>query len=165
MPCHPTFNLLWASKCQPKHKVFFWLLLHDKLNTRKRLMRRHMKLESYSCENCILQRIETSYHLFLRCNIAERCWPSIGITTPRVLCQKTAVQRLTRQLRHPCSIEIIILRIWSIWKCRNGWLFDGIPPTIERCRRFLGEELQNLTFRLKPCVVEILLSWIQSVQL
>jgi hypothetical protein len=36
-PTHPVFKLLWVSKCQPKHKVFFWLLLHDKLNTRERL--------------------------------------------------------------------------------------------------------------------------------
>jgi hypothetical protein len=34
---HLVFKMLWISKCQPKHKVFFWLLLHDKLNTRERL--------------------------------------------------------------------------------------------------------------------------------
>jgi hypothetical protein len=39
---HPVFNLLWASKCQPKRRVFFCLLLHDKLNTRDRLERRHI---------------------------------------------------------------------------------------------------------------------------
>ena len=26
---HPTFKWLWKSRCQPKHKVFFWLLLND----------------------------------------------------------------------------------------------------------------------------------------
>jgi hypothetical protein len=33
MATHPAFSWLWESKCQPKHKVFYWLLLHDKLNT------------------------------------------------------------------------------------------------------------------------------------
>jgi hypothetical protein len=31
---HPIFTWMWKSKCQPKHKVFFWLLLKDRLNTR-----------------------------------------------------------------------------------------------------------------------------------
>jgi hypothetical protein len=30
------------------------------------LKRRNMELESYTCENCILQRLETWSHLFLR---------------------------------------------------------------------------------------------------
>jgi hypothetical protein len=96
MASNPIFNRLWASKCQPKHKVFFWLFLHDKLNTRHKLRRRNMELESYTCENCILQSLETNYHLFLRCSFAERCWSSIGIITPRVSCPKRAVQRLMR---------------------------------------------------------------------
>jgi hypothetical protein len=60
----PIFIRLWSSKCQRKHRVFFWLL-QDKLNTRDRLRRRHMELDSYICENCIFQRQETVYHLFI----------------------------------------------------------------------------------------------------
>jgi hypothetical protein len=61
MTTHPIFIKLWASKCQPKHIVFFWLLMQDKLSTRGRLHERHMALDSYACENYILQRLETSY--------------------------------------------------------------------------------------------------------
>jgi hypothetical protein len=86
MPTHHVFRHLWLCKCQPKHKIFFWLLLHDKLKTRDRLRRRHMYLETYTCENCILQKTESAYHLFLRCNFARRCWSSIGVTTPRISC-------------------------------------------------------------------------------
>jgi hypothetical protein len=78
-PTHPVFNWLWGSKCQPKHRVFFWLLVQDKLNTRASLQNRHMELESYTCENCILQRLEVVYHLFLICNFARSCWESIGV--------------------------------------------------------------------------------------
>jgi hypothetical protein len=46
-PTHPVFNLLWTSKCQPKRRVFFFLLLHDKLKT-------YMALDSYVCENYIM---------------------------------------------------------------------------------------------------------------
>jgi hypothetical protein len=63
---HPIFTWLWKSKCQPKHKVFFWLLLKDRLNTRALLRQRSMPLDSYTCDNCILQVEETVLHLFFQ---------------------------------------------------------------------------------------------------
>ena len=39
----PTFKWTWKSFCQPKYKVFFWLLLHDRLNTRNILRRKQMQ--------------------------------------------------------------------------------------------------------------------------
>jgi hypothetical protein len=36
---HPTLKWIWKTKCQTKHKVFFWLLLQDRLNTRGMLRR------------------------------------------------------------------------------------------------------------------------------
>jgi hypothetical protein len=50
---HPLFSWLWRSKCQPKHKVFFWLLLKNRMNTRPFLRRRSMPLDSFTCDNCI----------------------------------------------------------------------------------------------------------------
>jgi len=46
---HAAFSWLWKSSCQSKHKVFFWFILKNKLNTRGTLRRRNMELESYSC--------------------------------------------------------------------------------------------------------------------
>jgi hypothetical protein len=63
-PTHPIFSWLWKSKCQPKHKVFFWLLLKDRLNTRSFLRQRSIPLDSFTCDNCILQLEETTLHLF-----------------------------------------------------------------------------------------------------
>jgi hypothetical protein len=60
---HPIFTWLWKSKCQPKHKVF-WLLLKDRLNTRALPKQRSMPLDSYTCDNCILQVKEMVLHLF-----------------------------------------------------------------------------------------------------
>jgi hypothetical protein len=33
----PPFQWLWKSRCEGKHRVFFWLLLNDGLNTRNLL--------------------------------------------------------------------------------------------------------------------------------
>ena len=77
-PVHPIFQWIWSSRCQMKHKVFFWLLLQDRLSTRVLLRRRTLELDNYSCDHCILQKLETVTHLFLRCNFAKACWASIG---------------------------------------------------------------------------------------
>jgi hypothetical protein len=75
---HPVYLWIWRCKCQMKHKVFFWLLLKDRLSTRDLLRRKDMNLDSFTCDLCILQRLESGAHLFLRCNFARACWNSLG---------------------------------------------------------------------------------------
>lgn len=77
------FRWLWRCPCQPKHKVFLWLLLKDRLSTRNILRRRHMNLESYNCVLCTDSMEETLEHLFLRCTFARQCWNLLGITVPQ----------------------------------------------------------------------------------
>jgi hypothetical protein len=87
------------------------------------LRRKNMTLESYTCENRISQKEETLYHLFLKCNFAKACWNSIGLTPPRITNPVDAAANLEQHLNVPFSMEIVILMTWSIWKCRNAWLF------------------------------------------
>jgi hypothetical protein len=144
---HPIYRLLWKSKCQPKHRVFYWLWLKNRLNTRDMLRRRNMELDSYSCENCLWQREETLYHLFLRCNFAKACWSSIGITPPRISNPEVAAANLNHQLNVPFSMEIIILMTWSIWKSRNEWLFSSKDPSVHRCTQEFSKELRLIMQR------------------
>ena len=129
----PIFRWLWSSSCQMKHKVFFWLLLNDRLNTRGLLRRKNMVLESYSCDLCILQREETLGHLFLRCNFARACWASIGLLVPRTLTPMQIFRSFKRQLAISFYMEVIILIAWSIWTVRNNWIFNDIDPTVLAC--------------------------------
>jgi hypothetical protein len=76
---HPIFRWTWQTSYQQKHKVFFWLLLQDRLNTRGLLRRKNMSLESYTRELCLLLREEKLRHLFFKCSFAKKCWLSIGI--------------------------------------------------------------------------------------
>jgi hypothetical protein len=141
------------------------LPLQDKLNTRDRLRRRRMELDSYSCENCTLQRQEAIYHLFIRCNFAQNCWASIGVIPPKIQCPQQAVSRIKRQLRVEFAMEIIIRMTWIIWKCRNGWIFENIAPTLEKCRFLLAQELNWLKFRLNQDLADKLSTWMQVKQL
>jgi hypothetical protein len=76
---NPIFKTLWKNPCQPKHTVFFWLLMWDRLSTRNLLRRRNMTLESYSCVLCQLGVEETSQHLFFNCQFSVLCWNQVGI--------------------------------------------------------------------------------------
>lgn len=69
VPTHPVFSRLWNSCCQNKRKVFFWLLLKDRLSTRELLRRKHMHLPNYSCVLCNLNEDESLIHLFLECRL------------------------------------------------------------------------------------------------
>jgi hypothetical protein len=73
----PHFSWLWKSSCQPRHKIFFWLLFHDRLNTRNLLGRKNFHLQCYDCvcTNCNLE--ETLEHLFWLCPFAGKCWDFI----------------------------------------------------------------------------------------
>lgn len=46
---HSAYSWLWKSNVQPKHKVFFWLLLKDRISTRGLLKRKNMEFPSYNC--------------------------------------------------------------------------------------------------------------------
>jgi hypothetical protein len=63
------FQWMWKSKCQGKHKVFFWLLLNDRLNTQNLLRRKRFHLQSTNCVMCSHNVEETLHHLFLSVNL------------------------------------------------------------------------------------------------
>jgi hypothetical protein len=46
-----------------KFKIFFWLLLRDRLNSRNLLRRKNMELEDYSCVLCNTGHEETSFFI------------------------------------------------------------------------------------------------------
>jgi hypothetical protein len=83
MDIHPAFNWLWNSSCQLKHKIFFWLLLQNKLSTRGVLRRRNMTLEDYGCAICGTGIEESVEHLFLKCTFAVQCWNFIRLNSAR----------------------------------------------------------------------------------
>jgi len=75
------FKWLWKSSCQNKHKVFFWLLLQDRLRPRN-LLRRTMILDSYDCELFSSRVKEYLKHLFLNCPFASAFWSLNNLHVP-----------------------------------------------------------------------------------
>lgn len=54
MEADEAFSWIWRSKCTNKWKVFAWLVMADRINTRNMLKRRKMKLRDdiYTCLLC-----------------------------------------------------------------------------------------------------------------
>jgi hypothetical protein len=128
------------------------------------LRRKNMTLESYTCENCIWQREETLYHLFLRCNFAKACWHSIGLIPPRIANPEEAAANLKQQLNVPFSMEVIILMTWSIWKCRNAWLFQNKDSTVQHCKHEFANELLLVISRALSRFDSAIPAWLQQWQ-
>lgn len=75
---HHLFRDLWKAASRIRHKIFFWLLLHDKISSRSLLKRKNLLLESYECALWQEQVEETSLHLLWDCQFALSCWDIIA---------------------------------------------------------------------------------------
>jgi hypothetical protein len=59
-------------------KVFGWLLISDRLNTRDMLRRRHWNVSNdLACVLCPTHWTEDWKHLFFYCNFSRRIWNHI----------------------------------------------------------------------------------------
>jgi hypothetical protein len=146
------FKWLWKSCCQHKHKVFFWLILRDRLNTRELLQRKNFFLPDYSCAVCERSSIESGLYLFFQCPFALLCWrylcPSWQPPAPSPHIQpKDYIMSLKLAIAQPFSLELIILVCWALWITRNEIIFKGIPPSIYRARKFFKDELALLVHK------------------
>lgn len=75
---HQAFKWIWKSKSTMKIKVFGWLLLSDRLNTRNMLKQRHYNIGyDHGCILCGSQIEETVEHLFFECQFSLLCWSSL----------------------------------------------------------------------------------------
>ena len=79
MRAHKSYQWLWKSKVTTKIKVFGWLVLSDRLNTRNMLKRRHYNVGTNL--NCLLcgQKEEDIDHMILTCPFSMNCWSTFGL--------------------------------------------------------------------------------------
>jgi hypothetical protein len=158
----PHFSWIWKSSCQARHKFFFWLLLHDRLNTRNLLGRKNFVLQSYICVNCDSNHEETLFHLFWSCPFALRCWKYIcpqRIGGSSVL---ESISEIRDKLNLPFSMDIIILGAWSIWIVKNNKIFNDHNPRFNAWKAIFFQEMQMLSYRMKKKHAENFRIWLQA---
>lgn len=91
-------------------KVFAWLLLADKLNTRNMLRRRHYRVANdYACLLCDNPPEETLAHLFFACPFSSRCWNSLGVTWQTLNADLRCCTWANKLGTNPCSWKLSLL--------------------------------------------------------
>jgi hypothetical protein len=157
----PAISWLWKANCsQLKHKIFFWLLINDRLNTRGMLLRKSFFIDDYSYVMCDQYVLETRDHLFFECEFAKLCW--------RYLCHNWSpttshIQEQFDSLKDSLHLPFfIILTSWAIWTTRNDFIFRGIAPNLYECRRKFKQEMQWFVYRAKKKSHASLPAWVQS---
>jgi hypothetical protein len=120
-------------------------------------------LESYTCELCLHQRIETLRQLFISCPFAKNCWSSIDVTMAKWLRPERATTYLKWAINKLFAMEIIIIMCWSIWKQRNAWIFNAEDPSVARCFWRFKSEFALVILREKSAKQSPMNQWLESL--
>jgi hypothetical protein len=121
---HPAFKWLWDSPCQLKHKVFFQLLLKDRINRRGMLKRRNMQT------HILVSFVYGNVRKHLGMSSSGATLPKHAGNKLEFLFHKVSLLRQPLQhLAGDCWYHFIwifiIIMCWSIWVTRNDWIFNN----------------------------------------
>jgi hypothetical protein len=160
---HPSVQWIWNCSCQPKHKVFFWLLLKDRLSTRKILKRKNMFLQSYSCVLCASNTEETVHHLFLQCEFAKQCWEFLEVDILADSEFPNSMAFLKDAIHSQFFMEAAILLCWAIWTTRNAFIFNNVQPELGDTRRVCDKEVKLLIHRVRARSSQAFDQWLHQI--
>lgn len=160
---HLLFKDLWKATSRIRHKIFFWLLLHDRVSSRSLLKRKNFLLQSYECAICQDHVEETSLHLLWDCHFALSCWDSIAPHRCRGVSAFDNIISLKQCFPAPIAMDIVIMGCWNIWMQRNGKIFKAVPPGIHAWKQGLYQDLSLVKHRTKEKNIAALEQWMYSL--
>lgn len=142
------FKWLWKGACRVIHKIYFWLLLHEGVNTRNLLKGKSMHLDCYECVFSNEGAEETLMHLFWDCTFAQDCWDTIFTHRHRGTSAYDEIFLACHRLPKSIAMDIIILGCWNIWIQRNGKLFRREVQSQITWKFMLKQDLTLLKHRI-----------------
>jgi len=165
MPTDQSCAWIWRSKWSMKIKVFGWLLMFDKLNTKDLLVRRHWRppTEDNSCVMCHSHALEDRLHLFFSCNFSCRVWNYLQITWGANGSLHSCLQQAKDSFGQSFFMEVMLTASWCIWIVRNGKTFRNERPSFHSWRRHFVHDITLLSHRLQGDPKNRLISWINSL--
>ena len=156
------FLWIWQSKCCNKLRVFTWLLLMDRLNTRNILKRKKHKLEgnNYNCVLCNHNVEETALHLFFTCPFSQACWQHLGVQWNLAMDFFHMLLHAKEGFSNPFFMEVFIISAWQIWKQRNNFIFSRGQPSFLAWKTGFIDEARLQAHRISENKRSPFLSWI-----
>ena len=161
----PIFGWIWKCSCTLKLKVFGWLLLMDRLNTRDMMQQRHWIIQDDTCVMCLSALHEDRAHLFFVCNFSQRVWNYLGISSSVHPNQTTFEMACAawKDFGYPFFTEVVFTATWNIWTQRNGKIFINELPAFRSWRRNFIHAISLLVHRIKCKYRNSLTSWIAAL--
>ena len=140
---------IWSLDTAPKIKIFLWKVISGALPVSDKLIERGMKIDT-RCQICGLEG-ESINHVLFTCTIARQTWansnfphPPHGFDPSSVYSNifyvlKTRINTLVpEQIRRKGP-----WLIWSIWKNRNSFLFEGKIALGPSLIRLIDDEVDH----------------------
>ena len=163
LPRDLALNSIWKSRSLPMLKVFAWLLMHDRLNTRDLMLRKNWHLNTGpDCVLCDSAVIESRDHLFFECVFAQQCWNTLDIHWDCTLPFTDRFAQAKSSFVGPCFMEVVACAAWNIWK-RNDLIFQGQHASFGRWRVRFQSDLLLHRFRVKSALVQPLVDWLLHI--
>ena len=160
VPRDRALDLVWKSKSLPKLRVFMWLLIHDRLNTKDLMLRKHGNFDGGPhCVLCNNSSLENRYHLFFDCPFAVACWNSVHITWNTQVSVSQRILDACHSFTGPCFVEVVAYATWNIWKARNDMIFRDQDASHGSWRVRFSSDLMLHQYRVKANLVAPLLDW------
>ena len=122
------YKFLWKSKLPHKIKVFFWLVVRNKILTKDNLKKRCW-IGSLNC--CFCGVDESIDHLFFQCPIAQYMWRVIQVALNLRMIPKNIKNLYDNWLCKPKDkmAHLVLFGcgalFWAIWRTRNDWCFGN----------------------------------------
>jgi hypothetical protein len=161
LPEDAALSAISKSKCLPKLKVFAWLLLMDRLNTKDLMLRKNWHVEGgSSCVLCSANALETRDRLLFQSPFADAWWDLIGIQWNCSFQISSCFIQAQILFRGPCFIVVVVSAAWNIWKERNNFIFRNETPSLARWKVRFKSDLSLHQYRVKATLVQPLLDWI-----
>jgi hypothetical protein len=162
--CDKVYHWIWNSKCIQKLKVFAWLLMSDRLNTKYMLKRRHWNVTSdHHCVLCHSHTYEDRIHLFFDCVFSMRVWAYLQIDWSMGVTIEDKFIHARKEFGKPFFTEVVILATWYIWNQKNGKIFQQQRPSFRSWKREFINGLYLHKHRVKKKEVAQLQAWIDSL--
>lgn len=160
LECPQIFHYIWKSSSRMKHKNFFWLVAHNRVNTRSLLQRKIFILEDYYCPNCNQNVKETLMRLLWDRRFAQACWDTL-ITSRRresSIYDDTMLALASKSFLHEnCNFALLEYLDPKEWK-----IFRGSARTIQ-CRRYaLKEDRMPVKIKIRDKHAALFQEWLTT---
>lgn len=130
----PHAPLVWGKQVPSRVKFFAWLLVRCWINTCDVILRKTIfDLAGAGCPVCSMELVDAD-HLMFRCPFAREFWRAVGVGEPATNALMGSLQNfdVRSAVGEASPGAFVLLCCWQLWKHRNGVVFRGDTPSLNR---------------------------------